>query len=267
MRWNELTASDFAQGVKQCEGVCLLPLGVLEKHGDHLPLGMDYMKAWDYANQAAELEPAMVFPPFYFGFVNAATFEPGTFAIGGRLVLDVLEATCREIARNGLKKIVMVNAHGGNIVLFESFVRMQLESRRDFMVYLCDLNFGPETIAAKKKLHEETKGVSGHGGAYETAVGLHFYPHLAKMERILPPEAGADDPRLVNVLGHHLATPVDWIAKHKVHLAGYGGNSTAQYGEEICAAVSRDLTDIIRRVKQDSLSPELLRAYYDKSGK
>jgi creatinine amidohydrolase len=55
MRWNEMTAPEFSAAVEKSGGVCLLPLGVMEKHGDHLPLGVDYMKAGAYADLAAEL--------------------------------------------------------------------------------------------------------------------------------------------------------------------------------------------------------------------
>jgi creatinine amidohydrolase len=267
MRWNEMTSPEFEEAVKKSEGVCLLPLGVIEKHGDHLPLGIDYMKAWGYADMASELEPAVVFPPYYTGLVNAATFEPGTFAMNATLVLEMLEATCAEIARNGLKKIILVNAHGGNIILLQTFLKMQLESRRDYMVYQCLHHFGPRTKKAKEDLQTETGGISGHGGAYETAVGLHLFPEMVKMEKILPPEVGAVNPRLTDILGEDIWTPIDWYAKHPVHLSGYGGKSTGEHGKEICEMIAEDIAETIRKVKKDKLSLELMTDFFDKSGK
>lgn len=267
MRWNEMTAPEFEEAVKKSEGVCLLPLGVIEKHGDHLPLGNDYMKAWHFADMASKIEPAVVFPPYYAGIINCGTYEPGTFALNGKLLLELLEAICAEIARNGLKKIILVNAHGGNIVLLQTFLKMQLESRRDYMVYQCLHHFGPRTIAAKEQLHKETGGISGHGGAYETAVGLYLYPDMVKMDKILPPEAGAVNPRLSNILGEDVLTPVDWHAKHPVHLSGYGGNSTEEHGKQICEMIAEDIADTIRKVKKDNLSLELMAEFFDKSGK
>jgi creatinine amidohydrolase len=267
MRWNEMTSPEFETGVKKSEGVCLLPLGVIEKHGDHLPLGIDYMKAWDFADMASELEPAVVFPPFYIGFVNSAAFEPGAVALNGRLVLDMLEATCAEIARNGLKKIILVNAHGGNVVLLQTFLKMQLERRRDYVVYQCLHHFGPRTIKAKEKLHNQTNGISGHGGAYETAVGLHLYPDMVKMDKILPPESGGENSRLKDILGEDELTPVDWYAKHPVHLSGYGGKSTDEHGKEICEMIAEDIADTVRKVKKDNLSLKLMKEFFDKSEK
>jgi creatinine amidohydrolase len=265
MRWNEMTSPEFEKAIRKSDGTCLLPLGVIEKHGDHLPMGIDYMKGWHFADMAAKLEPAIVFPPFYAGLVNSAKFEVGTFALPLQLLLEILDATCKEISRNGLKKIILVNSHGGNIKLLQSFLRMQLESPRDYVTYMCDIGFGERTAKAKEKMHAETKGTSAHGGAYETAVALHLFPEMVKMDKILPREAGAVDPRLKDVLGDDLTTPIDWFAKHKVHLSGYGGDVTPEHGKDICNAIAVDLADMIRKVKDDELSSELMNEFYQKS--
>jgi creatinine amidohydrolase len=61
MQWEQLTADDFRQAVADT-GVCLLALGVLERHSTHLPLGTDMLNAHRIACLAAEREPAVVFP-------------------------------------------------------------------------------------------------------------------------------------------------------------------------------------------------------------
>src|SRR5439155_11330613 len=65
--WEELTAADFRQGIRQAQGTCLLPFGILEKHGPHLPLGNDLVNVRYAALHAAEQEYAVVFPEYYFG--------------------------------------------------------------------------------------------------------------------------------------------------------------------------------------------------------
>jgi len=129
------------------------------------------------------------------------------------------------------------------------------------------LSFGERTAKAKEKMHAETKGSSGHGGAYETAAALHLFPEMVKMDKILPREAGAENPRLGNVLGENLTTPIDWYAKHKVHLSGYGGDVTPEHGKDICNAIAMDLANMIRKVKEDKLSSELMNEFYKKSKK
>ena len=111
MRWDELTGDLFSEAVQKAEGVCLLPLSCIERHGHHLPLATDMFIGRETCNRAAELEPAIVFPDYIFTQILEARHYPGCIAIDPELTIRLLENTCREIARNGLKKIVFVNAH------------------------------------------------------------------------------------------------------------------------------------------------------------
>ena len=63
MKWEELTAPDFKIAVKEC-GIFILPMGVIERHGNHLPLGTDMINVINTCNLAAEMESAIVFSPF-----------------------------------------------------------------------------------------------------------------------------------------------------------------------------------------------------------
>src|SRR5215469_886597 len=62
VHWEELTAADFREGIQRSQGACLLPFGILEKHGPHLPLGTDLLDVRYTALHAAEQEYAVVFP-------------------------------------------------------------------------------------------------------------------------------------------------------------------------------------------------------------
>ena len=136
MNWEELTAPEFSKAVTECGGVCILPIGVIEKHGNHLPLGMDAINAHEVAEQAAEQEPVMVFPFYYFGQNTHAKCEPGAIAIRFELLLPLLESVCDEIARNGFHKIIFYNCHGGNLNLLNYFCEKMLDCEKPYMVYL-----------------------------------------------------------------------------------------------------------------------------------
>src|SRR5258708_2464770 len=75
VHWEELTAADFREAVHQSAGTCLLPFGILEKHGPHLPLGTDLLNVRYAAVHAAEQEYALVFPEYYFGQIFEARHE------------------------------------------------------------------------------------------------------------------------------------------------------------------------------------------------
>src|SRR6266705_1384305 len=80
VQWEELTAADFRSGIQQSQGACLLPIGILEKHGPHLPLGNDLINVRYVSLHAAQQEYAIVFPEYYFGQIFEARHEPGTVA-------------------------------------------------------------------------------------------------------------------------------------------------------------------------------------------
>src|SRR6201994_2168627 len=92
-KWEELTAADFRDAIAQAKGTCLLPFGILEKHGPHLPLGTDLLNVRYASLQATSQEYAVVFPEYYFGQIFEAKHEPGTIAYSMELQLRLLQET------------------------------------------------------------------------------------------------------------------------------------------------------------------------------
>src|SRR5260370_34865905 len=79
-KWEELTAADFRDAIQLSKGTCLLPFGILEKHGQHLPLGTDLLNVRHASLPAVQQAYALVFPQSYFGQIFEAKHEPGTVA-------------------------------------------------------------------------------------------------------------------------------------------------------------------------------------------
>src|SRR5450432_4374932 len=138
VKWEELTAADFRQAIQQSQGTCLLPFGILEKHGPHLPLGTDLLNVRYASLHAAGQEYAIVFPEYYFGQIFEARHEPGTVAYSSHTQLELLQETTDEMARNGCKKVIIVNGHGGNEHLLPFFAQSQLEKPHDYVVYMLE---------------------------------------------------------------------------------------------------------------------------------
>lgn len=89
-RLEELTAAQFPLAVEKAAGTCVIPLGVIEKHGEHLPLGTDLIACREKARLAAAREYVILFPPYYFGQIFEARHQPGTIAYSDRLLFDLL---------------------------------------------------------------------------------------------------------------------------------------------------------------------------------
>src|ERR1700680_936353 len=189
VRWEELTAADFRRAIEQSKGTCVLPFGILEKHGPQLPLGTDLLNVRYASLHAAEKEYAVVFPEYYFGQIFEAKHEPGTVAYSAELQLKLLQETTDEMARNGCKKIIIVNGHGGNENLLPFFAQSQLEKPHDYVVYVMGIVEPPPGGPAKKT------SVDMHAGESETSKMLVATPNLVHLDRANQ-ESGADQARL-----------------------------------------------------------------------
>ena len=267
MQWENLTTPQFVEAVRRSEGVCLLPLGVIEKHGDHLPLGTDVFIGREMALRAAAREPAVVFPPYFFTQIFEARHTPGTIAIESGVMYDLLQTTCDEIARNGLKKIILVNAHGGNRHFLQHFIMLQLECPRDYVVYLPQ----PGTWTRDAAFDEAWARMRGstsrdeHAGESETSTMLAIAPDLVDLAP-LPTDEGVPLDRLAHLRDAHLATAIGWYADFPHHYSGRGEFGTAEKGEFVLEDRVRRLVRIIRLVKEDTTAPALQAEFFGRIG-
>src|ERR1700757_1539951 len=159
-KWEELTAPDFVQAIHQSQGTCVLPFGIIEKHGPHLPLGTDLLDVRFAVMNAVKQEYAVVFPEYYFGQIFEAKHQPGTVAYSLTTQLTLLQETVSEMARNGCKKVLIVNGHGGNESLLPLFAQAQLATPRDYVVYV----FGIPNENVPSRPPVKTSGNDMHAG-------------------------------------------------------------------------------------------------------
>lgn len=262
MRWDELTGDQFPQAVKDAQGVCLLPMGCMERHGHHLPLGTDMFTARELCGRAAALEPAIIFPDFFFTQILEARHYPGTLGIEPELMLSLLESTCREIARNGLKKILLVNAHGGNTNLVQFFLQAQLASPRDYVVYTANPPLTPEehTIIAE----HWSDLPSDHAGEGETSTILSIRPDLVHLDAIPADNEGNPLGRLKALSDLEVSTGIWWYADYPYHYAGDARPASVEKGESLLNAYAHALARVIRVVKADTESARLQEEFFKK---
>lgn len=260
MRWEELTGDQFPQAVKDVQGVCLLPMGCIERHGHHLPMGTDMLTARELCRRAAEIEPAIIFPDYFFTQILEARHYPGTFGIEPDLLLRLLESTCREIGRNGLKKIILVNAHGGNTNLIHFFAQAQLASPRDYVVYVATPHHSKEEQAELAKFWPEPP--SDHAGDAETSTILAIRPELVHMDAL--PSDGEGQPlgRLQQLRDLEVDTGIWWYADFPFHYAGDGRPATAEKGECLLDVYARSIARVIRVVKADREAARLQEEFF-----
>jgi creatinine amidohydrolase len=255
--WEELTAADFVQAIHQSQGACVLPFGIIEKHGPHLPLGTDLLDVRFAVTNAVKQEYAVVFPQYYFGQIFEARQQPGTVAYSLSTQLTLLDETVREMARNGCKKVIIVNGHGGNDSLLPLFAQSQLASKRDFVVYVVGLlnRNAPGRPAEKSK-------IDMHAGETETSLMLVARPDLVHMDRATE-ESGADQKR--EALPGNVYTGIWWYARFPNHYSGEGANGNKELGEFDQKSWSHQIAEAIKAIKADDVSLKLQDQVYEEA--
>jgi creatinine amidohydrolase len=256
-KWEELTTGDFKEAIVKAQGTCLLPFGILEKHGPHLPLGTDLLNVRYVSEHAAQQEYAVIFPEYFAGQIFEAKHEPGTIAYSPELQLRLLQETTDEMARNGCKKVVIVNGHGGNENLLPYFAQTQLYKPHDYVVYV---QWGHERA---KKAGGEKGGPDWHAGESETSNVLVTHPNLVHMERA-GDESGADQKRVK--LPENVYTGIWWYARFPNHYSGDGSTATKEQGEADVQNWVNAVVRAIKAIKADGESLKLQTEFYEKGG-
>jgi creatinine amidohydrolase len=254
--WEELTGPDFVKAIQQAQGTCILPIGILEKHGPHMPIGSDLLNARYVALHAADQQYAVVFPEYYFGQIAEARQEPGTVSYSRELQLALLQATTDEMGRNGCKKILVVNGHGGNNHLLPYFAQTQLEKPHDYVVYIFDQRVPATGGPAKKTTIDQ------HAGESETSKMLTVRPDLVHMDRAQS-ESGNDQ--------HHVNLPdgvytgIWWYAKFPDHYAGDGSVANRELGDYQVKWWVDAVSKVLVAMKADNDSLRLQKEFFEKA--
>jgi creatinine amidohydrolase len=260
VKWEELTSPDFVPAIAKSGGTCVIPMGILEKHGPHLPLGTDLLDIREAVLRAAQKEYTIVFPSYYFGQIFEARHQPGTVAYSQKLIWDMLQETCDELARNGIKKIVLASGHGGNSNFLSHFCQAQLANRKDYVVYLFQPPRDADFDAQVRKMRKTT--MEAHAGEVETSTVMAHRPDLVKLNSAND-QSGENQKRLTNIPG--LYTGIWWYAAYPNHYAGDGSAGNAKLGEFVIEHQAIQLAAAIKAVKEDQNASELQKLFFEQA--
>ena len=284
MFWENLAEFEFEDAVEKCGGVCVIPLGCLEKHGQHLPMGTDTFIANDVAAMAAEMEEVMIFPTaMWLGDVSCfkladppgAQRMRGCIALSPELLLMTLEELCNEISRNGFKKIIILNTHGGNVPLLNYFLRAQAYKKHDYATMWtwaqdsATLNTKPANllrIVTERKedfpmITEEDiktlktfieKDPNGWGGGHadfsEAALVMATRPELVH-EDMYEAESGTSIHRWQGILRLNLAN--SWYANNPQCYGGFTPHGCSQsIGQAMMKINAEEMAEMFRKLKE-----------------
>lgn len=248
----ELTSPQFVKAVELSGGVCIVPLGIIEKHGPHLPLGTDIFESREASIMAAKKEYAVVYPTYFVGQIFEAKHQPGAIAYSNDLMWKMLEETCQELSRNGLKKIILVNGHGGNTSFLQYFCQSQLASGKDYVVVLYQR--GPGSEYAKEIEAMKKAKLDEHAGEGETSQMYYLRPDLVDIQAIKS-ESGANQQRLGKMpFGY---TGIWWYARYPNHFASDVAQPNKRLGELLFLSWSDQIAELVKYMKKNNTVKEL----------
>jgi creatinine amidohydrolase len=173
--------------------VIVLPAGSTEQHGPHLPCAVDTVIAAGVVGHALARLPASVpayaLPPISYGKSDEHLHFPGTVTLEGSTLLETITQIGESVYRMGFRKLLIVNAHGGQPQVMEMAAR-ELRLRHGDYVVLPHFAWRVPH-AAGQFLSEREKRLSMHAGHAETAIMMALAPHTVQMQHAVanyPPE-------------------------------------------------------------------------------
>lgn len=253
--WAQYTARDFA-ALPRDRLIAVLPVGAIEQHGPHLPLAVDQAILDGILSATVPLIPddlpALILPTLPVGKSDEHSAFPGTLTFSATTLMAMWSDIGDSVARAGVRKLVILNSHGGQIAPMDIVAR-DLRLRHRMLVVAANwFAMGlPEGLFTPE---EERFGI--HAGDMETSVMRALHPDLVQMNHardFRPLAAGlAKDNKL---LGLTPAGKLAWAAQD-MHPAGACGNAslaTVEKGRKVIDHAARQIVTLLHEVDRMTL--------------
>ncbi len=242
--WAELTWRDF-QAPEIEDAIAVLPVAAVEQHGPHLPLGVDLLLMQGYIARVVERLPedlpVLFLPIQAVGVSTEHENYPGTLSLSPASLIAILSEIGAGIARAGVRKLVLLNSHGGNVALLD-VVAQDLRARHGLLAVKATWHrFGyPDGLFSEDELKH---GI--HAGDIETSLMLNFRPDLVRdNERENFKSAAAEIESDFTWLRAGRPTGFGWMTED-LSPAGAMGNATAATAEKGEASADYGVTAFI----------------------
>ena len=265
--WADLKSPDFAQlDLARC--IAVLPVAAIEQHGPHLPLSVDAVLADGVVAAALpHLPPALpvlFLPTQSIGLSPEHTAFAGTLTLKAETVIRLWTELAESVARTGVKKLVLLNSHGGQVGLLDVVAR-DLRARLGMLVYSVNwfnlplLDEAGKSVAELFSAEEHRFGV--HAGEMETSMMLALQPDQVDMSKAQNFHSTSQDrAQTFSLLGDGRSAKLAWQMQdyNPLGAVGNAAAATADKGRALVDAAGRSLAQML--VEMDQLPGDTLRA-------
>lgn len=251
--YQELSWPEIKEQTKVCD-IILLPVGAVEMHGTHCPVGSDSFNAQKIAELVAKKTGTVVAPPIWYGAHMYMQYGfPATIPIRSDVLKQFAKDVITGLAKNGFKKIIILNGHGQQWVYVGALHELALETGA-FIAIATWWELIRGTIAETCETHFV------HADETETSVALYLYPELVDMTK-----AGKESaPSVVDKKwfsgpvgismegqfpGHNITSNYPQVEVYKLGILGDATKATKEKGEKLITAVVDRLSEFIEELK------------------
>ena len=266
MKWTELVPSEFKNMIQDGR-ICVLPVGALERHGEHIPFGCDLDVVETIAAEAAVRTPAVVFPGYFLAQVHEAACFSGTVNLPAHLTIEVLSHLLDSIAANGFKKILILNGHGGNQAFLDYFSMSQLDEPRDYVLYWANAYHIADQDKDEQFNSLWESDELGHACEMETSIYMACCPDKTRMD-LADLEQVRQPVKAKNRLAHLQKTGVHnahwWYADYPQNVVESPGLASLAKGEKALELMIESTAEKIKAVQDDRETPRLQKEFLDK---
>lgn len=254
-RWQDMTTTDISSSDRN-DWIAVLPVAAIEQHGPHLPLGTDTIIGNGMIDatltRMPDGLPVSFLPIQQVGKSNEHVSFPGTLTLDWKTAVQSWIEIGESVYRAGLKKLIIINSHGGNVSLIDIVAR-ELRVRFDMLTVATSwMRFGaPDALFTE---HEYSYGI--HGGDIETSLMLHLNSELVDMDKAQDFHSSQlDFMEEFTHLRAHGPVPFGWKAQDlNVHgTVGDASIATAEKGRMLVDHQVNGFIDLCRDVHSFSI--------------
>lgn len=252
-RWADLHTHDFA-ALDPARAVAVLPIGATEQHGPHLPLSVDTVLVDGVVNAAlthlAPTDPVLVLPTQTVGLSIEHTAFAGTLHLSPQTLIQVWCDLGASVARAGVKKLLMFNAHGGHVGLMDVVAR-ELRAQHGLIVYSSSWYNLPLDAAAMAQFSADEHRFGIHAGDIETSMMLALAPERVNMAQARDfASASQERAKHYAVLGNGKSAKLGWhMQDYNPHGAvGNAAAATSAKGETLVRSAGEQLALLLKEL-------------------